>query len=100
MGTNITINRRVKIKVNGVEYDSVDQLPPDVREAYQKALAKATVSTMSVTVNGQTVDDVPAEFKAVVGAALGKPTRTVPLWAVLALLGVVAVVVLVLLRLR
>jgi len=101
MGSTVTINRRVKITVNGVEYASVDQLPPDVREAYQKALAKATASTMSITVNGQAVDDVPADVAAVVGSALGHPLRrSVPLWLVLVLLGLFALVTLALLRLR
>jgi hypothetical protein len=35
--THVTINR--KIVVNGVEYHSVDELPPEIRAAYEKAVA-------------------------------------------------------------
>lgn len=35
-----TVTRR--IRVNGKEYDSVDQLPPELREVYQRAVGQAS----------------------------------------------------------
>lgn len=39
MTTNITV--KTKIRVNGQEYQSVEDMPADVREAYERALASA-----------------------------------------------------------
>lgn len=36
----VTVQRNVKIKVNGVEYTSIDQVPPQYRDAINKALTK------------------------------------------------------------
>ena len=99
MGTNVTIKR--KIVVNGVEYHSVDELPPEVRAAYDKALTGRT--KQRVTVNGQdfdSLDAVPHELRALIedAAAPRRASSKVPLLAVLA--GLVLLIVLALLRLR
>src|SRR5882724_4999228 len=44
------VNLRTKIKYNGQEYSSVEELPPEARSAYEEAIAadSATVSTKIV----------------------------------------------------
>jgi len=44
------INLKTKIKYNGQEYSSVEELPPEARSAYEKAIAaeSATISTKIV----------------------------------------------------
>src|SRR5436305_14698018 len=48
------INLKTKIKYNGQEYSSVEELPPEARSAYEKAIAaeSATIST-KIVFNGQ-----------------------------------------------
>src|SRR5207245_4173068 len=99
MGTNITVKR--KIVVNGVEYHSVDELPPELRAAYDKALEGHT--KQHITVNGQeydSLDAVPPELRALVGDAIGarkQPSR-IAIAAILA--GLVLLIAFTLLRLR
>jgi len=52
MSVNVSIKRR--IKVNGKEYNSVDDLPPDVRALYDRAMASPgkKVSVKKITING------------------------------------------------
>src|SRR5437879_13213460 len=44
------VNLKTKIKYNGQEYSSVEELPPEARSAYEKAIAadSATLSTRIV----------------------------------------------------
>jgi hypothetical protein len=69
--TNITV--KTKIRVNGQDYGSVDALPPDLRQAYERALASMSAQTADklalgstqtkVAFNGQeygSVDEMPA----------------------------------------
>src|SRR5438128_8390382 len=44
------INLKTKIKYNGQEYSSVEEMPPEARSAYEKAIAaeSATISTKIV----------------------------------------------------
>jgi hypothetical protein len=35
----VSINVKKRIRVNGVEYSSLDQMPPELREAYLQAMA-------------------------------------------------------------
>src|SRR5207247_2375422 len=48
------INLKTKIKYNGQEYSSVEELPPEARSAYEKAIAaeSATIST-KIVFNGR-----------------------------------------------
>src|SRR5438874_11555210 len=48
------INLKTRINYNGQEYSSVDELPPEARSAYEKAIAAegATVST-KIVFNGR-----------------------------------------------
>ena len=49
---SVTVTR--KIVVNGKEYHSVDELPPDVRALYDQAMASPDkkVTVKKVTING------------------------------------------------
>ena len=48
----VTVNR--KIVINGTEYHSVDELPPDARALYDAAMASPNkkVTVKKITVNG------------------------------------------------
>ena len=58
------IDVKTKIKYQGQEYSSVEDLPPEVRAAYEKAMATGGVSVSRKTVfNGQeyaSLDQMPA----------------------------------------
>jgi hypothetical protein len=61
----LSVNVRRRIIINGKEYGSVEELPPDVRQAYGKAMAlSAGVSPAAVrteiSFNGRTYDSVDA----------------------------------------
>jgi hypothetical protein len=36
---NVNVNVKRKIKVNGKEYNSIEEMPPDIRNAFEKAMA-------------------------------------------------------------
>ncbi len=69
------VNVRTKIVVNGREYKSVDELPPEIRDAYRKALqgGPQATSTTRIVFNGQSYDSVdamPPEARALFDAAM------------------------------
>ena len=58
------INLKTKIKYNGQEYSSVEELPPEARSAYEKAIAaeSAAIST-KIVFNGReyaSLEQMPA----------------------------------------
>ena len=61
MDTNITFNFK-RIIVNGREYRSVEELPPDLRAAYEKAMAsrEGAGPVPRITVNTQQYDSPEA----------------------------------------
>ena len=69
----VKINVKTKIIFNGKEYSSPDELPPELRKAYDQALANRSASqqmqittSSKVTFNGQTynsADEMPAEAR-------------------------------------
>jgi len=72
----VNFNVRTKIKINGREYSSPEEMPPDVRRIYEKALANRQSSPASVqvktnsriTFNGQSfnsLDEMPADVRRV-----------------------------------
>ncbi len=77
MGIQFKINVRRKIVVNGHEYGSVEEMPGDLRRAYEKRMGIATDASAAVgrgnvttkmVVNGQeyaSVDDMPPEVRAI-----------------------------------
>ena len=69
MSVNVSVKR--KITVDGKEYESLDQIPPDVRVAVLKTLAQGGVNTKAtIFINGKTyssVEDLPAPLRAIVG---------------------------------
>jgi len=60
MSVKITVKKR--IVVNGKEYQSVEELPRGIREAYEKAVADRTgpSASLNVTFNGQEYDSLEA----------------------------------------
>ena len=59
MGATITIKTR--LRVNGREYASVDELPPDLRRAYARAVARGSDAHHHLTPPG---DDAPLGIAA------------------------------------
>jgi len=85
METKITF--RTRFKFNGKEYDSVDAMPPEVREAYERAMSAVahagenktplvnirTTTKMKIIFNGQeyaSVDEMPPEIRPLYEAAI------------------------------
>ena len=68
MGINVQVKR--KITVDGKDYESLDDVPPDARTAILKTLAHGRTNTKTtIHVNGKTyssVEDLPAPLRAVV----------------------------------
>ena len=69
---NVVVHK--KIRVNGQEYESLDQVPAEYRAAIEKALGGNATAATKITVNGHTYgsgNDLPAPVRAVVhGLAL------------------------------
>ena len=73
MNTKITVT--TKIVVNGKEYHSVEDLPPDVRSAYETAMASRAQAhgTSHIVFNGRSYDSpeaMPAEVRRLYDAAM------------------------------
>jgi hypothetical protein len=76
----VNINLRTKIIINGKEYSSPDELPPELRKAYDQALAERVnsaqmkiTSSSKFTYNGQTYnsrEDIPEEARHLYDAAM------------------------------
>jgi len=65
---NIKFNVKTKIRFNGQEYAGVETMPPEVRQAYERAVSGAHVyRSTKLTFNGQTygsVDEMPADVRS------------------------------------
>jgi hypothetical protein len=68
------INVKTKIKYKGQEYFSVEELPPEVRAAYEKAMATGGASfNTKIVFNGQeyaSLDQMPAAQRQLYEIAL------------------------------
>jgi len=48
------VNLKTKIKYNGQEYSSVEELPPEARSAYEKAIAaESAIRSTEIVFNGR-----------------------------------------------
>lgn len=65
---SVNVNIRRKIEVNGKEYGSVDELPPDVRALYDSAMASPNknVTVKKVTINGVDVVQTRSSMTTIV----------------------------------
>jgi pyrrolidone-carboxylate peptidase len=96
------------ITVNGKEYHSLDELPPDVRALYDQAMAsgkkEVTVKRIAINVNGREIGgmgDVPADARDALAGPFGVPKQTTsPVVIAAAILGAIVLIALALLRLR
>jgi hypothetical protein len=68
MNVNVNVNR--KYKINGKEYNSIEEMPPDIRNAFEKAMASQAGSGIPITThtkiifNGteyQSIDAMPQD---------------------------------------
>jgi hypothetical protein len=58
-----------KLTVDGKEYESLDQVPAELRGALEQALASGAPAKTTISVNGKTVasiDDLPPWLRAIV----------------------------------
>jgi hypothetical protein len=100
MTTNISV--KTKIRVNGQEYASVEDMPPQIRQAYERAMAATpgakhsgllntlenglranarTVSNAKVIFNGQeygSVDQMPANVRQLYQAVMATVENDTP----------------------
>ena len=60
MAIKFTFKTKTNIRFNGQDYSSVDQMPPDVRQAYEKVMAglkdaplKIRTSSAKIVFNGK-----------------------------------------------
>jgi hypothetical protein len=76
----INVNVKTKIIINGKEYASPEEMPPDIRSKYEAALAKRSAATSSsgtmaskITLNGKSynsVDEMPANVRQIYDGVL------------------------------
>jgi hypothetical protein len=73
----ININIKTKFIYNGKEYANPDEMPPEIRTAYEQALAKGHISTRpqttKITINGKTyesADDIPENLRPMYDQAM------------------------------
>ena len=85
IGPAVSITLKSKIRYNGQEYSSPAELPPQVRQAYEKALHEGTVVTRKFVVNGQSFgseqempDDVRKLCDDVMGVIENNGEVTIP----------------------
>lgn len=80
MSLKITVNTRIRF--NGQDYHSVEEMPPPVRQAYEQAMAKAQQTgavkiektSTKLVVNGQeygSTDDLPPALRHLYDQAMG-----------------------------
>jgi hypothetical protein len=88
----VHLNVKTKINLNGKTYSSVEEMPPDVRSLYEKAIAGRQSSSsgpqvgshVSITFNGQTfnsLEEMPADARGIyesVMAAVDKDGDGIP----------------------
>ena len=69
---NVNVNVKRKFKINGKEYNSIEEMPPDIRSAFEKAMASQAGSGTNVTTqtkiifNGteyQSIDAMPQDVR-------------------------------------
>ena len=68
MGLKFEIKK--KITVNGKEYDSLDQVPAELRDKLRNALKSGTAPKTTIVINGTTygsADELPTTVRAIVG---------------------------------
>jgi hypothetical protein len=51
---DINVNVKRKFKINGNEYNSIEEMPPDIRNAFEKAMAAQAASGQQSTLTMQT----------------------------------------------
>jgi hypothetical protein len=72
----INFNVKTKIKINGKEYSSPEEMPPDIRSLYEKAIANRggssaniqSTTNSKIVFNGQTFnnrDEMPADVRKI-----------------------------------
>ena len=80
MGIDFKVNFKTKIKINGREYGSLEEVPQELRHTVEDALAKASPgSSGRITVNGVSYDgpdEMPPDVRRLYEEALAKAGDT------------------------
>jgi hypothetical protein len=88
---------KTKIIVNGKEYHSLDELPPDLRALYDKAMASGPdhEHVQRFVITGNNVDslDVPDEMRQMIAETMGDPKQTTSPIVIVAVILAVAVLI-------
>lgn len=80
----VKFNVKTRIKVNGIEYSSPDEMPEDVRAKYEKALAQRGLpnthikSSSKITFNGQTfnsAEEMPPDIRRIYESVMDSMDR-------------------------
>src|SRR5215831_16467370 len=103
MTTGIKITRT--INVNGKQYNSLDDLPPEIRQAAEQQMASGSkqVTINRITINGQEyegTDCVPAEYRGLLEDAVKVPRSSSLVQRITVVLIVLAMLVYIWLRSR
>ena len=81
MDVKFNFNVKRKFKVNGTEYDSLEEMPAAVREAYEKAVSKSggvkfgETSSTKIVFNGQeytSAESMPADLRQMYETIMNK----------------------------
>lgn len=69
---NVNVNVKRKFKINGKEYNSIEEMPPEIRSAFEKAMASQSgtvnpaVTQTKIIFNGtqyQSIDAMPQDVR-------------------------------------
>lgn len=78
---DVKFNVKYKFKVNGKEYGSLEEMPADIRETYEKAVSKAgginfeKISSNKIVFNGQeygSIESMPADVRQMYETIMNK----------------------------
>jgi hypothetical protein len=78
MSLKFNLKTNIKIKIDGKEYSSPEEMPPELRQKYEAALAKRNLSSnvstkTTITFNGQSytsLDEMPEEIRQIYSSVL------------------------------
>lgn len=80
MGIDFKVNFNTKIKINGKEYGSVEEVPEEHRGTVRNALSSAGTAHSKIVVNGvgyDSLEAMPPEVRSLYKEALSKSKVTI-----------------------
>lgn len=89
----VRIQTKTRFVVNGNEYSSVDEMPPAIRQAYDKAAqrpSQVTAGTITPALLERVAVQTRLDTKAFLTRAVGAAVSLIALWALMRFLGAIA----------